>query len=73
MLEELVKEWFAAQKAIDALTPTQRAADYAPLQRLVDAHNALCKYAEALLTLETKKKPNNPPPPPDPSVPFKRG
>lgn len=70
MLEELVKEWFAAQKAIDALTPSQRAADYAPLQRLVDAHNALCKYAEAL---ETKKKPDNPPPPPDRSVPFKLG
>lgn len=44
-LEKLVREWRDAQKAIDRLTVEQRRRDRAPLGRLVDAHNALLKYA----------------------------
>ena len=45
-LEKLVREWRDAQLAIDAMTPKQRRADRAPLDRLIAAHNALVKYAD---------------------------
>jgi len=48
-LERLVKEWRDAQKAIDQLTPQQRGKDSKPLDRLIEAHNALIKFADETL------------------------
>jgi hypothetical protein len=45
-LERLVREWRAAQKAIDRLTQAERMTNKAPLDRLIAAHNALIKYAD---------------------------
>jgi hypothetical protein len=45
-LEKLVKEWRDAQHAIDAMPPRERATNAAPLERMMAAHSALCKYAD---------------------------
>ena len=45
-LEKLVREWRAAQKAIDATPVAERERNRAPLDRLIAAHNALVKYAD---------------------------
>jgi hypothetical protein len=48
-LEQLVREWRDAQKAIDEMTPPQRQHDRAPLDRLIAAHNALLRWANEWL------------------------
>ena len=45
-LEELVREWRNAQKAIDLLTVEERRENQKPLDRLIAAHNALVKYVD---------------------------
>jgi hypothetical protein len=45
-LEQLVREWRDAQKAIDRMTDQERQNDLKPFERLVRAHNALVKYAD---------------------------
>lgn len=48
-LEQLVREWREAQRAIDRMSVEQRRADPEPLTRLVAAHHALVKYADEKL------------------------
>jgi hypothetical protein len=46
MLEDLVCEWRDAQLAIDKMSVAERRADMRPLARMIDAHNALLKFAK---------------------------
>jgi hypothetical protein len=45
-LETLVREWRDAQKAIDKMSVAERRTDMRPLARMIDAHNALLKFAK---------------------------
>lgn len=45
-LEQLVREWRDAQQAIDRLSVAERRANMKPLARMIDAHNALLKFAK---------------------------
>jgi hypothetical protein len=44
-LEKLVIEWRDAQRAIDKMTASERQKSIDALQRLIEAHNVLLRYA----------------------------